>query len=112
MDPTPSPMTIRQFDVVANPIAAIRKERPYLVCVQDRHLDHLATRVLAPLATEQIVRQPSRLNPEIQVVGKRLFLLPYDLIALQLRTLGLAIANLEAERYRIISALDLVFTGV
>jgi toxin CcdB len=104
--------TIRQFDLVPNPITAIRRERPYLICVQDRHLDHLLTRLLAPLVTDQVIRVASRLNPEFDVQGKRLFLLPYDLIALPLRALGTPLANLESERYRIISALDLVFTGI
>ena len=112
MDGMLSSAMIRQFDVVPNPITAIRKERPYLVCVQDRHLDRLSTRLMAPLATKQVIREASRLNPEFHVQGRRLFLLSYDLSALPLRALGRAVANLEGERYRIVSALDLVFTGV
>ena len=102
---------IRQFDVVRNPLSATHRDRPYLVCIQDRHLDHLATRLMAPLASAQVIGEASRLNPEFQIQGRRLFLLPYDLIALPLRLLGSVTANLELERYRIISALDLVLTG-
>ena len=112
MAKTYSAPMIRQFDVVPNPIPATRRDRPYLLCVQDRHLDHVATRLMAPLATERVIREASRLHPEFRVEGKRLLLVPYDLIALPWRLLGAAVVNLEDERYRIVSALDLVFTGI
>jgi hypothetical protein len=83
MAATCSAPMIRQFDVVSNPVP--RRDRPYLLCVQDRQLDHLATRLMAPLATEQVIREASRLHPEFRLQGKRLLLVPYDLIALSVR---------------------------
>lgn len=105
-------MTIRQFDVVANPTRRARDIKPYLMCVQHRNFDHLATRLVAPLLVEAVVRKPSRLNPEFWIDGKRLFLDPVDLGTIPLRHLASVVASLESERDRIIPALDIVFTGV
>jgi len=103
---------IRQFDVVRNPLAAARTDRPFLVCIQHHHLYHLATRLMAPLATERVVREQSRLNPALVVAGRTFFLLPQDLQALPIRLLGSAVTSIESERGRIVAALDLVFTGI
>ena len=103
---------IRQFDVLENPIRALRADRPYLVCIQHDHLGHLKTRLTAPLANKRVIAEESRLHPAISVERKSLFLLPHDLLALPLRLLGEPVANIEAGRERIIAALDLVLTGV
>lgn len=105
-----SAMTASYFDVVANPIAQHRKERPFYVCVQHSLLDHLRTRLMAPLLTRQLAQ--SRLYPQLQVNGHIVFLDPADLVTMSVRHLGDPIANLASESFRIIAALDLVFTGV
>ncbi len=109
---THSTMMIRQFDVVANPIADGRALRPYLICIQHNHLSHFDGRVLAPLAVKEIARAESRLNPRLLVRGVPLYLIPNDLLTLPVRLLKAPIANLEADRDRVIAALDLVFTGI
>ncbi len=103
---------IRQFDVVANPVADGRALRPYLICIQHNHLGHLDSRALASLAVKEIARVESRLNPRLLVKGVPLYLLPHDLLTLPLRLLKTPIVNLEADRDRIVAALDLVFTGI
>ena len=103
---------IRQFDVVPNPIRKGRPERPYLICVQHRFLDAADTRVLAPLAIARAFHHWPRLNPELIVLGQSLFLVPTELTSLSLKMLQQPISNAEADRARIIAALDLVFTGV
>ncbi|HEX4304158.1 MAG TPA: CcdB family protein [Rhizomicrobium sp.] len=104
--------TIRQFDVVANPLRAQRADKPYLVCIQHGLLGHLSSRIVAPLVTSQIIREPSRLHPSIAVGAAKLFFDPTDLLTLPIRLLKAPVANVEGERDRIVAALDLVFTGI
>ena len=103
---------IQQFDVVLNPIRAVRVERPYLISIQHKFLDAAESRLLAPLAIEGAFAHWPRLNPDVEVHGRRLYFVPTDLIALPLKMLGKAVANLEADRHRIVPALNLVFTGI
>ena len=102
---------IRQFDVVPHPVRKGRAERPYLICVQHRFLDAANTRVLAPLVVARAFNHWPRLNPQLVVLGQSLFFVPMELVSLSLRNLQRPVANLEADRDRIIAALDLVFTG-
>ena len=103
---------IHQFDVFQNPLIALRGEQPFVVCVQHRDFDHIATRLVAPLATQQLVPRASRLNPMFKLRGRMLYLLPQNLAAFSVRRLRDAVDNLEQERDRIIAAIDLVMTGV
>jgi toxin CcdB len=103
---------IRQFDVVPNPLRTGRADRPYLVSIQHKFLDAAGSRLLAPLSTGRAFHHWPRLNPQLLVLGKPLFLVPTDLISLSLKHLRDPVANLEADRDRIVAALDLVFTGV
>jgi toxin CcdB len=103
---------IRQFDVMNNFLAPKDFSRPYLINLQHHSLDHLSTRILAPLGTDHAVREASRLNPGLNVKGIIVYLMPYDLVTLAVRQLRDPIANLASESFRITAALDLVFTGV
>jgi len=103
---------IRQFDVFRNPIVAARGEQPYVVSIQHRDLDHLRTRLTAPLASERIIRAATRLHPEFRIEGRGVYLLPQNLLALPLPLLRRALANLEAERDRIVAAIDMTVIGV
>jgi toxin CcdB len=103
---------IRQFDVFPNPLRDDRKEKPFVVNVQHYLLDHLATRITGPLIVRRSVHEPSRIYPQVTVAEDILYFDPTDLVPMPLRFLKNPIANLEAESFRIIAALDLVFTGV
>lgn len=102
---------IRQFDVFATPFRKDRAERPYYAVVQSDQFQTLS-RLCAPFVAERFLRPNGRLNPRFELEGKACFLHPIELIALPAALLRSKITNLEAERYRIIAALDLVFTGV
>jgi len=104
--------TIRQFDAVKNPLRAARADKPYLVCVQHPLLDHLNSRVMVPLATTRVVPVASRMQPAIRLGQDILFFDPTEILTLPIQLLRPAIANLAAERDKIVAALDLVFTGV
>jgi toxin CcdB len=103
---------IRQFDVVRNPIRGSRIDKPFLVNVQHDFLSASKTRVLAPLVILGHIKQLTRLYPSLLVLDRELILTPDDLTTLGIQLLGNPVANLEADRYRIVAALDLVFTGV
>ena len=102
---------IRQCDVFPTPFRRDREVRPYVVVVQS---DHYSTnsRICAPLVAERFLKPDGRLNPVFEIDGKRYYLHPLELALIPARVLHAPIANLEADRDRIIAALDLVFTGV
>jgi toxin CcdB len=103
---------IRQFDVFRNPLRAERAAKPFVVSVQHRRLDHLNTRVVAPLVAGAPVHDENRLYPKFVVDSKTFHFNPAEAIALPARLLANPVANLEPQRDKIIAALDLVFTGV
>lgn len=85
----------------------------FVVDCQSDSLSHLTTRIVAPLMRSGNVPAPStRLHPLFEFRGETYLLATHLLTALQARDLGQAVASLEAERYAIIAALDMVITGV
>ena len=104
-------MAISYLDVVPNPVAQHREVRPFYICVQHSFLDHLRTRVMAPLMATNLP-QRERLYPHLHIGGQTVFLDPTDLVTMAARHLGDPIFNLGSESFRITAALDLVFTGV
>jgi toxin CcdB len=102
---------IHQFDVYATPLRRDKLERPYVLVMQSDLIDK-DSRVCAPMVAERFLVPMRRLNPIFEIEGHRYYLNPVDLITLPVRALRTPILNLEAERYRIISAIDLVFTGI
>lgn len=105
-------MAISYFDVVPNPMQQARKARPFYVCVQHKLLDHLRTRIMAPLLSTEGDRRQTRLYPHLNVGDRMVILDPTDLVTIEVRHLGQPVANLSSESFRIVAALDLVFTGV
>ncbi|HEY1614486.1 MAG TPA: CcdB family protein [Rhizomicrobium sp.] len=105
-------MTLKQFDVFPNPSARTRLSRPYFVVLQSDQLSQLSTRLVAPLVTPATIRYLERMMPEVTVEGRQYVVMPQELGPIVVKAIPAAIANLESERYRLIAALDLVFTGV
>jgi toxin CcdB len=101
----------RQFDVYATPLRRGRIERPYIVIVQSDSIDS-TSRVCAPLVAKRFLTPQHRLNPAFNVEGQDVYFHPVEMITLPLRALRDAVTNLEADRDRIIAALDLVYTGI
>ena len=102
----------RQFDVFRNPLKAGREERPYLLDVQHAFWSDRPSRIVIPLVVTSAIRPEPRLNPIVTVLEDKLYLSPTEMFTISTKHLRNRIASLEAERYRIISALDLVFTGI
>ena len=101
---------IRQFDVFANPNPGRAKEFPFLVVLQSDWVSDTNSVIVAPLVAPDRDR-PSRLYPAFEIGGCRLVAAMSDLAALPRGLLSNPVANLSSERDRIVSALDLLFTG-
>ena len=84
-----------------------------VVDCQSDSLIHLKTRVVAPLMRlDDAPAVATRLHPKFQIDSEPFVLATHLLTALPTRDLGQALASLEAERYKIIAALDMIITGI
>src|SRR5256885_1058829 len=105
-------MTARQFDVFSNPDPDSVSSHPYFIVLQADALEHLNTRLVAPLIAPKQLPLFHRLMPEVAVKDSRYVIDVTNIGVLPTRILQKPVVNLEAERYRLIGALDLVFTGI
>ena len=96
----------------ANPSTRGAEGRPYVVVVQANIFRRSSQRLVVPLVVESELKPFGRLNPAFEIEGRRVFFQPLEVAAVPTKLLRNPIANLEQFRYEIISALDLVFTGV
>ena len=102
-----------QFDVYRNPHPESKSRIPLLLDVQAELLDGLATRIMIPLCKPEFLgRKPvEKLNPELEVDGRKLVLLTQELAGIPRKALGQRVGNLSSERREIIAALDFAITG-
>lgn len=105
-------VTERQFDVFSNPSVHGRHWRPFLVVIQSDVLADFRTRVVVPLVHKTEIKPIARLNPLVVVDGKELYFHPVELAHIPRDLLRDSIDNLEAERDKLVAAIDLVFTGI
>jgi hypothetical protein len=68
--------------------------------------------VVAPLTDATPALVSTRLHPQILVADRRLVAIVEELAAVQLPSLGRVVGSAEANRYDIVAALDLLFTGI
>jgi toxin CcdB len=102
-----------QFDVYLNPNPDTRKSIPYLLDVQTDLLDTLATRVVVPLVlAEEMGLAAKNLNPQFKIKGVAVVMSSAELAGIPNRSLGDKVASLKNKRDEIITALDLLFTGI
>jgi toxin CcdB len=98
-----------QFDVYG----CRGKNAKYLIDLQENILDTLTTRVVAPLVPLTVVSLPIKnINPIIHINNEKLVLLTHLLAAVPCKQLGQFIMNVKMQRDDIISAIDMLFTGV
>lgn len=105
-------MSARQFDVFPNPDPESAAAYPYFLVLQHDVLRDLNTRLVAPLIPPKRLPDFDRLMPAIAVKGSRYVLDVTGIGEVPTRILENPVANFEEARYEIISALDLVFTGI
>jgi toxin CcdB len=83
-----------------------------VVVVQANILRGSNQRLVIPLVVEREIKPLDRLNPAFEIEGQRVYLQPLEIAALPASALQKHVANLEEFRYQIISAIDIVFTGI
>jgi toxin CcdB len=102
---------MERFDVYPHPEASLRKRTPYLLDVQNSHIDRIASRVVIPLRlAESFALRMRDLNPVFEVGGKAVVLDTAALAAVPLAELK-PITNLGPQRDSIAAALDVLFGG-
>ena len=103
-----------QFAVYKNRNETTRGRFPLLLDVQSDLLEPLNTRVIVPLslAASAKTRAMQALTPKLSVVGKEYVMVTPQLAGISMRELGPIVDTLSSERAKIISALDLLITGV
>ncbi len=103
-----------QFSVHKNRNPRTRVAYPLLVDVQSDLLDELETRVVVPLTrTPALLRKPlARLTPIIEVDGDRYLLMTPQLAGILRSDLAAAVSDVKGQRTAIVSALDMLTTGV
>jgi toxin CcdB len=103
-----------QFSVYKNKNAATKSIFPLLLDVQSGLLGDLHSRIVIPLTKSPgAVQKPlSRLTPIIKVEGVPHLLVTYQLASIPASVLGSVVAEAAEHRDAIISALDMLVTGI
>ena len=102
-----------QFTVYRNTNPRTKKAIPFLLDVQHDLMEHLATRVVVPLARQAVVRnKPVRhLNPVVEVDGQSVVMLTQEMAGVRKQILGEAVADLADRRVEILGAIGFLVTG-
>jgi toxin CcdB len=103
-----------QFAVHKNRNEATRGRFPLLLDVQSDLLDPLNTRVVVPLSLVATARTRAMqaLTPNLTVAGKDYIMMTPQLAGIAARDLGPIVESVASERATIISAIDLLITGI
>jgi toxin CcdB len=102
----------RPFDVFANPNLAGRRWRPFVVVIQSQFLAHFRTRVIVPLVPRSEIKSIARLNPVVAIEREEFYFHPVELAHIPTELLRDYVTNLDADRDRLVAAIDIVFTGI
>ncbi len=104
-----------QFDVYPTPGQA-KAFFPYVVDVQADLLSSLDTRLIVPLLPMQTGKAApkalTRLNPVVELAGKRYVLLANQIANISASRLRQAVGNIADQRQAIIEAIDFLVTGI
>lgn len=103
-----------QFDVYENLNPELSQLIPYFLDVQANLLSDLNTRVVVPLYLPEAIdnRVVERLAPVLSVRGKPYVALTPELAGIPASELGIKIANVANARNEVVSAIDLLITGI
>jgi toxin CcdB len=105
-------MTVRQFDVLANPISRARRALPFVMILQSDLIETGRDRVVAPLAPSAAMPPlAGRLIPVVTLRENAYALLVPSLTTMPAADLRQVIAHLVSDRDRIMAALDYLFLG-
>lgn len=96
-----------RFDVYRNP-----EGDGYLVDLQADLLDHLNTRIVAPLILLEHAPKPAAtLNPVLKIEADQVVMMTQFMAAVPVQILKSPVARIDAYRPEITAAIDLLFQG-
>jgi len=95
-----------QFDVYKNPGTRTSKQAPYLVEIQGRFVESLATCVIIPLVHIGHFSGATVLNPIILVNGVEYLLSTAEITSVLRSILGFPVTSVQSQRSEIIAAID------
>jgi toxin CcdB len=102
----------QQFDLVENLDPDGRGRYPFLIVLQHDRVSSTTSVVVAPLVEATPALAHTRLHPQVVIAGRQYFVFIEDLAAIPKRILGRVVDSAEPNRYEIVAALDLLFTGI
>lgn len=97
-----------QFDLFRN---GSNRTYPFLVDLQADLLRDLGTRVVAPLTPIKAGRPIDRLNPVVEIGGRKYAVVFQEMAAAPIAVLKVPVGSLRTRRDDMIAALDFLFTG-
>jgi toxin CcdB len=105
-------VTPSQYDV--HRVVGLRAETvvDLAVVLQDDSLDHLSTRVVAPLVQIDDEAFIDRTTPVVEIHGARYLVAIHLVATIPLRSLGAQVASLRTHERAIKNAIDTLFFGV
>jgi len=103
-----------QFSVYRNDDKETRKTYPYFLNVQNDLLDELNSRVVIPFSTPGSIkhRDVKKLCPIIKIDDTEFVLLTHQITTVPESLLKTQVTEVATFRAEIISAIDLLFTGI
>ncbi|HZZ68256.1 MAG TPA: CcdB family protein [Phenylobacterium sp.] len=101
---------MRQFDVVENPSASLRRYAPFLIILQSHLLDVLESVIVAPLVVDAD-RPLTVIDLAVRYADRDLILAISEMASIDRQRLGEAQGTLSEHEYDIRRALERVFTG-
>jgi len=98
-----------RFDVYRHPDAALRKNTPFLMDLQNNYVQGVDSRVVAPMRLARIFGLPMRdLNPSFDIAGTQVVMDTAALAAFPAADLRTRVLNLQAQSDVIVGALDML----
>ena len=103
-----------QFTVYRNTNPTTKAAIPFLLNVQSDLIKDLGTRVAVPLYPVAAMNGKAihTLTPTFEIEGKQYVMMTPQLAGISKKLLGASVADLSTKRDEIISALDLLITGI
>ncbi len=103
-----------QFTLYKNENKASNKAYPYFVDVQHKLLDSLNSRIVIPLSKHKDLKDTNaeRLCPVIKIKQGSYVLLTHQITSIPTSALKTKVTSIEGFRDEIISAIDMLITGI
>ncbi|VAW69685.1 hypothetical protein MNBD_GAMMA10-1319 [hydrothermal vent metagenome] len=105
---------MNQYCLYKNENKSSKKIYPFFVDVQSDLLDGLNSRVVIPLSLDKATNTTNAKNlcPVFDIEGKKYILLTHQMTSIPVSLLKKNFGSLEKYRYEILSAVDILLTGI